>query len=107
MKSHLEQHEAAIADYDKAIRLNPKEDEAHNNRGLAKVSLGQLQDGVSDYDKAIKLNPDVDAYYNRGRAKEMLGQFEEAIVDFKKSIQRNPNDAEARRSLSYLQAKLN
>ena len=88
-------------------RLNPKDAESHNNRGLAKVTLGQLQDGLSDYNKAIQLNPNVDAYYNRGRVNEMLGRFEEAVADFKRAIRLNPKDIEARRALNHLQAKFN
>ena len=37
------QYAAAIADYNSALRLNPNDTYAYNNRGLAKVDLGRLR----------------------------------------------------------------
>ena len=49
--------EAAISDYDAAIRLNPEYAKAYNNRGVAKKALGHLEAAISDYDAAIRLDP--------------------------------------------------
>ena len=69
-KTSLKQYKEAIADYDKAIELNPKDAKAYNNRGVAKRQLKQYKEAITDYDKAIKLNPkDVKAYNNRGLRK--------------------------------------
>ena len=70
-KSLLEQHFAAIADYDIAIRLNPDYADAYNNRGYVKSLLEQHFAAIADYDIAIRLKPD-DAivYKNRGLDEE-------------------------------------
>ena len=40
-KMSLKQHKEAIADYDKAIELNPKDADAYYNRGVAKAQAIQ------------------------------------------------------------------
>ena len=62
--------EAAIPDYDEAIRLNPDDAKAYYNRGFAKSELEKYFEAISDYDQAIRLDPnDAKAYNNRGLAK--------------------------------------
>jgi tetratricopeptide (TPR) repeat protein len=57
----------ALADYNKAIELNPRFAEAYNNRGNLKQDEGDTEDAFADYQRAIKLKPDFGvAYYNRG-----------------------------------------
>ena len=95
-KSDLIDYESAIADYTKAIRLEPGDANAYYNRGLAKYYLGQYLAAISDYDTAIKLKPDdAHAYSNRGTAKHKLGQYIAAISDYNKVIQLRPDDASA------------
>ena len=66
-------HEEAIKHYDKAIRSNPQDADAYNNRGNAKFALGLHRDAIADCDRAIHINPQfAKAYYNRGTAKENL-----------------------------------
>ena len=54
----------AIAEYDEAIRLDPKLAEGYNNRGSAYHVLGQLQRAVVDFDEAIRLDPKYAGAYN-------------------------------------------
>ena len=68
--------EEAVADYDEAIRLNPNDDDAYNNRGIVKANLGQHEEAIADFDEAIRLNPNyAKAYSNRGIVKASLGQY--------------------------------
>ena len=61
-------NDAAIADYGKAIMLDPGDARAFNNRALAYVALGQLVQALADYAAAIKLDPGyLRAYVNRLR----------------------------------------
>jgi tetratricopeptide (TPR) repeat protein/S1-C subfamily serine protease len=95
-KSDIGQTQKAIADYDRAITLNPKYAYAYNNRGLAKSDIGQQKEAFADYDRAIALNPKyVEAYYNRGLAKFNIGQKQEAISDYDRAIALNPTYAKA------------
>ena len=67
----------AISDYDEAIRLDPKDAIAYNNRGLAKSELGKYLEAISDYDEAIRLDPkDAAARTNREHAQRELRERE-------------------------------
>src|ERR1035438_2183057 len=46
--------DGAIADYNRAIELNPKFAYAYNNRGLAKRAKGDLDSAFADFNKATK-----------------------------------------------------
>ena len=56
-KSELSDHTAAIADYDRAISINPNYALAYNNRGNAKRDLGDPAAAIADYDRAISIVP--------------------------------------------------
>ena len=90
-KATLGKHEEAIADFEKAIELDPKFALAHYNRGNSKAILGKHEEAIADCDKAIELNSEfVFAYYNRGNSKAILGKHEEAIADYDRAIELNP-----------------
>ena len=58
---HLKDFRGAIAEYSKAIEIDPKYAEAYNNRGLAKMKLDQKDSGCLDLKKARELGYE-DAY---------------------------------------------
>jgi tetratricopeptide (TPR) repeat protein len=88
--------DGAIADYTKAIELNPKDARAYSRRGRAKVSKGDYDAAVADCAKAIELDPRfAEAYKNRGIAKENKGDRDGAIVDYSKAIELDPKYAAA------------
>lgn len=85
--------EAAVADFDMAIELNPTNSDYYYNRGLARVSEAKLDEAVLDFDMAIQLNRTNSMYYNgRGWAEFLKGDFNSSIADATRSIQLNPND---------------
>ena len=52
-------YSGAIADYDRAIELNPDYVEAYNNRGcLLSPSWSDYEGAIANCDRAIELNPD-------------------------------------------------
>ena len=51
----LENHEAAIEDYNKALELNPKYLQAYINRGNANQAIGKSQEADEDFTKAKEL----------------------------------------------------
>ena len=95
-KGKLGQHTAAIADFDLAIRLDPSDGTAYDNRGLAQGKLGQYFSAIDDFDAGIRLDPnDAAAYGNRGNAKAYLGQHIAAISDYDVAIRLDPKYARA------------
>ena len=90
----LGKYKDALADYDRAIELNPDYAAAYYNRGNAKQKLGRDEAAVGDFDEAIRLNPDyAEAYGNRGTAKATLGRHEAAVADYNEVIRLNPDYA--------------
>jgi tetratricopeptide (TPR) repeat protein len=49
--------DGAIADYDKAIALNPNYAHPYAARGLTLLNIGKDQEAEQDFKKAIDLNP--------------------------------------------------
>ena len=96
-KNDLKDHQGAIADYNKAIAINPQADDAsYYNRGTTKQHLKDYQGAITDYSKAIVINPQADdAYYNRGLSKRLLGDYQGAITDYSKAIVINPQADDA------------
>jgi tetratricopeptide (TPR) repeat protein len=54
---HLHQYDKAVADYTKAIKLNPKNATTWNNRGLAYTRLREYDKALTDLNKAVALEP--------------------------------------------------
>jgi hypothetical protein len=76
----------ARENYDEAIRLNPQNAKAYNNRGVSYHELGEYNWAIYDYEDAIRLDPEyAEAYSNRGLTYQSLGQVEEAERDFQKA----------------------
>jgi tetratricopeptide (TPR) repeat protein len=88
--------DGAIADYDRAIQLDPKDAAIYNNRGLAKQEKGDLDAAIVDFNRAIQLNPkDAVACSNRGNAKRDKGDLDGAIADYNRAIRFDPKYAYA------------
>ena len=81
----------AIADYDQAIRLDPKYEYAYANRGAAWATKGGLDRAMADFDPAVRLDPkDAEAYYNRGLAWKAKDDLDRAIADFDQAVRLGP-----------------
>jgi serine/threonine protein kinase/lipoprotein NlpI len=50
----------ALRDFDAAIQLDPKNSDAYNGRGYARVQLGQYRQAVKDADEALRLRAEDD-----------------------------------------------
>src|SRR3989344_6946387 len=60
----------AIADYNRALELDPRHANAYINRGYAKQVRGDHDGAITDYNRALKFDPQYAlAYNNRGLAK--------------------------------------
>jgi len=82
-KYHLKDYYGSIADYTKAIELNPEYAVAYFNRGVSKTDLKDYYGSIADYTKAININPEyAEAYFNRAVSKDNLKDFYGSIGDY-------------------------
>ena len=72
----------AIADYNKAIEINPAYVEAYFYRGRLKFRLKDINGAIADYSKVIEINPkSAQAYLQRGIARINLGDKDGGCID--------------------------
>lgn len=84
-------YDRAIADFNQAIRLDPKDATAFSNRGMAYGRKGQYDRAIEDFDQAIRLDSKfAAAFNNRGKAYELKGQHDRAIENYSEAIRFNP-----------------
>ena len=98
--------DAAIVEYQKAIRLNLNNVEAYNNLGLIYIKQGKLDLAIAEFKRAIEIKLDyAEAHYNLGTIYLEQGKREEAVAALKKTIAIDPNDADAHNNLGFAYAK--
>jgi tetratricopeptide (TPR) repeat protein len=88
--------DGAIADFDRAAELNPKDDAPYYNRAQARRLKNDTAGAIADYTKAIELgstNPA--AYNNRGNARAENKDRDGAIADYTRAIELKPDYARA------------
>jgi tetratricopeptide (TPR) repeat protein len=87
----------SIAQFSRAIELNPRYTIAYFLRAYVKDQLNDPQGALADYNQAITLNPKFAlAYYNRGTLKyEKLNDPQGALADYNQAITLNPKFAGA------------
>ncbi|MHC4176640.1 MAG: tetratricopeptide repeat protein, partial [Planctomycetota bacterium] len=79
--------ESAFADFDEAIRVNPKYAEAYWDRGDAHLKQGHHDRAIADLTEAICLAPkSAFSYSVRGLAYHAKGEYDRAIADFDEAI---------------------
>ena len=120
-KSTAKDYKNAIAEFDKAIELNPEHVRAYYKRGRVKSNLDDYTGAIDDYTYVIKLNPEhVRSYSSRGAAKFRLGEsksdgrdakkarhlYQEAIADWTQAIKIDPDNARAYKNRSVGRCKL-
>ena len=86
----------AIADFDRSIALEDKDDARdYYHRGLAKAECGDYahSDVIGDFDRAVAIDPDFEecgCRHNRGIVKWNWGDIDGAITDFDRSYHPDP-----------------
>ena len=94
--------DAAIAQYEKAERIQPGYAEEHNNLGNALCRAGRVPEAIAQYEKALELVPGLPQVENNlGTALAQNGQLTEAIAHFRKAIELTPDFAGAHGNLGY------
>lgn len=84
----------AIEHFDRAIKFNPHDGAAYNDRALCMVELGIIDEAFYYFDKGIGVEPDyATIYHNKGWLLNNLGKHTEAIRYFKKALSLEPERA--------------
>jgi tetratricopeptide (TPR) repeat protein len=88
--------EDTLADFSKAIELDPKFTWPWSSRGSAYNALRLYDKALADLTKAIELDPKhTSAWSNRGVAYFHLRQYDKALADLNKAIELDPKNAAA------------
>jgi tetratricopeptide (TPR) repeat protein len=83
--------ENALADFNKAIELDPRSANAYFGRAVVYEELGSEDAALTDYTHAIELDASYTlAYFNRGRLFANLGKPDAALADYNKAIELDP-----------------
>ncbi len=89
-------YDRAIADYTKAIQIDPQYARAYMRRGAAYAGKSDYDRSLADSTMAIELDPkNFKAYGNRALAYAHKDDFDRAIFDYTKLIEINPGEARA------------
>jgi tetratricopeptide (TPR) repeat protein len=94
--------ERALADFDFVIAQDPRNADAHLNRGAALVMVGKhgLAVGAITESLGLGVKQPHKAYLNRGAARESLGDLRGALEDYSTALEINPEWAIAEAELA-------
>jgi tetratricopeptide (TPR) repeat protein len=86
-------HAAAIADFDRAIELEPNNAETFYQRGMSKRDSRQGLQAMTDFNEALRLKPDhSSALMARGQMQLAINAVARADADFDALEAQSPND---------------
>ena len=86
----------ALADYNQAIRIDPRNALPYNNRGKLRNDQGDVDSALADYNEAIRIDPRyVFAYNNRGNVRHAMNDPAGALADYNEAIRLDPRYAHA------------
>lgn len=93
---HAHDSRAAIANYDKALKMYPEYIDAWVRKGVTLTDICEYRDAEQCFNTAIKIAPaSFKAYYNRGKLRLAIHNIEGAITDFDKATSLKPTHATA------------
>lgn len=101
-------YKEALADYNQAIKINPKEADYYLNRGIIHEKLKQFAEAYNDYSFAIQLDESLaSAWLNRGNVLLRLNKQNLAVEDYSSAIAFETDYAAAyyNRGIAYYQLK--
>ena len=87
------QIDLAIADFDRAMRLDPRQPEAYLNKGAALIRLNDPTEALRLFTVALEYNtrrPEI-AHFGRAIANESLGNVRAAYYDYRRASELDPD----------------
>ena len=98
---------AALANYDKALELDPKMVDAWVRKGLTLFEDNKMPEAVGCLNEAVKLSPrSFKPRYNRGKMRLEMNHIEEGISDLEKACEIKPRHEKSHELLGNAYAKL-
>ena len=86
-----EKYDLALAEFTKAIELDPNYSDAYLNRGVLYYEQRKPDLALSDFNQVLNINPRLaEAYNNRGLLYQQQGKPDLALSDFNQAININP-----------------
>ena len=81
-------YEKAIADYLKAIRVDPSKASLYTALARVRIDAADTDDALEDCERSIELDPeDATSYQIRGEVRMARKEYELAIADFTRSLE--------------------
>ena len=94
-------HDLAIAEFQQALDLDPRNADALNGMAYGYESAGKLAEAEFTYRKAVALRPDSwDGYNTLGLFYNRQRRFDEAVTQLEHAIQLTPDNTEAYNNLA-------
>ncbi len=102
MKLMRRDWDAAIVDFDEALRVNPSMGEAHIGRGVYLINKERFAAAEPELDRGLQLGSEEPekGYYFRGIARWGQDNYKGAYLDFQKALELKPNWELPRQQLS-------
>jgi tetratricopeptide (TPR) repeat protein len=101
LRHRFERTAEAIADFDRAIRLDPEQPEAYLNKGALLIRLNNPGEALPLFTMALNHNTSRPAlaHYGRGVANEALGNVRAAYSDYRRASELDPEWEQPRAEL--------
>ena len=88
----FQQNEEAILTCDEALKIEPNDYKAWDNKGSALINLERYKEAVATFEKALEIKPDFhEAWHNKGIALGILERDEEAVAAYEKALEIKPD----------------
>ena len=92
--------QGAIAQYERALAIDPDDAEGHYNLGVILQGQGKLPEAIGQYEQALRLKPAyAEAHNSLGATLGQLNRAPEAIKHLEQALRLNPGYAEAHYNL--------
>jgi len=93
-------YEEAIAEYQKAIKINPDYDSPYFNLGLLYLERGDYEKAIDNFNEALRINPDFIKAHNKiGIAYIKMGERDKALSHWRRSLALDPEQEDIKRLL--------
>ena len=89
-------YDEAIADFGRALELNPQCYKSAYFRGVTRSVTGEYGAGIDDFSRSLRINPyQFFALYRRAQCYWHIGDFPKALADCEESLKIDPSNREA------------